>query len=163
MTKEEARRFLATDPNEPLSLRTIDNYISRGKLKVVDHVKGKRGRVAVLDDESVQSLKDEMRSMVSVIPRKREGESVQLARPRENALESLQMLTALPDYLSRIAGALEAREAPELLTPEEVADRLKLKTATVLRLVREGKLTAVRVGRLYRFRPADIRAFIEGL
>jgi excisionase family DNA binding protein len=67
------------------------------------------------------------------------------------------------DYLSRIASALENREGPELLTPEEVAERLKLKTRTVLRLVREGKLSAVRIGRLYRFRPADLRSFIEGL
>ena len=39
----------------------------------------------------------------------------------------------------------------ELITANDVADRLRVTPQTVRRLAREGKLPAVRVGRTYRF------------
>jgi excisionase family DNA binding protein len=49
-----------------------------------------------------------------------------------------------------------------LLTPDEVLDYLHLNLKTVYRLIKAGKLPAVRVGRQWRFRKADIDAYLAG-
>ena len=49
----------------------------------------------------------------------------------------------------------------ELLTVAEVAGVLRVSTMTVYRLIRTGELAAVRVGRNYRVRSADLQNFIE--
>jgi excisionase family DNA binding protein len=164
MTKEESAAYL------DMSVRTLQRLTAAGLFHPV--TTGAKG-VAVYDRAELDSwkeLSDDERKRLRAEAQSQPPAALVTTRnfvttrhPAENALESLQILTPLPDYLSRIASALENREAPELLTPEEVAERLKLKTRTVLRLVREGKLSAVRIGRLYRFRPADLRSFIEGL
>jgi len=48
-----------------------------------------------------------------------------------------------------------------LLTREQVARELGVSPRTVARLVERGELTYVRIGRLARFRPADLAAFVE--
>lgn len=48
-----------------------------------------------------------------------------------------------------------------LLTASEVADRLRVSTMTVYRLIRRGELAAVRVGRNYRVRAADLEAYLD--
>jgi excisionase family DNA binding protein len=45
---------------------------------------------------------------------------------------------------------MEARADRDVLTPEQVADYLQLRTETVYRYIRDGKLPAVRLGRSYR-------------
>jgi excisionase family DNA binding protein len=47
-----------------------------------------------------------------------------------------------------------------LLTTEEVLDRLQLNIRTVYRLIKAGKLPAVRVGRQWRFRSRDVEAWV---
>jgi len=49
----------------------------------------------------------------------------------------------------------------QLLTAAEVADHLRVSTMTVYRLVRRGELPAVRVGRNYRVRAADLAAYLD--
>lgn len=49
----------------------------------------------------------------------------------------------------------------ELLTAAEVASRLRVSTMTVYRLIRSGELPAVRVGRNYRVRAADLGDYLE--
>jgi excisionase family DNA binding protein len=48
-----------------------------------------------------------------------------------------------------------------LLTTEELLDYLNLNLKTVYRLVKAGKLPAVRVGRQWRFRKRDIDAWLQ--
>lgn len=47
-----------------------------------------------------------------------------------------------------------------LLTPEEVAEILRLDLRTVRRHLRDGVLVGIKVGRVWRVRPADLDAFI---
>jgi excisionase family DNA binding protein len=47
-----------------------------------------------------------------------------------------------------------------LLTTEEVLDYLQVNLRTIYRLIKAGKLPAVRVGRLWRFRKKDIDAWL---
>lgn len=47
-----------------------------------------------------------------------------------------------------------------LLTPKEVAERLAVSETTVHRLVARGELPAIRVGRQWRFAPADVESYL---
>jgi excisionase family DNA binding protein len=47
------------------------------------------------------------------------------------------------------------------LTTEEVLDHLQVNLRTVYRLIKAGKIPAVRVGRQWRFRKGDIDAWLE--
>ena len=49
----------------------------------------------------------------------------------------------------------------QLLTAGEVADLLRVSTMTVYRLIRGGDLTAVRVGRSYRVKQADLDDYLQ--
>lgn len=49
----------------------------------------------------------------------------------------------------------------QLLTLQQVADRLQVSMSTVRRLVDAGKLKAVRIGRNLRVRPEDLSKYIE--
>jgi len=49
--------------------------------------------------------------------------------------------------------------AEPLYTVQQVAERLKLHPKTVLRLIHEGRLKGVRIGKSYRIQDSDLRAF----
>ena len=48
-----------------------------------------------------------------------------------------------------------------LLTIEQVAERLQVSTQTVRRLIKDGKLKAVRVGIQIRVREEDLQRFLS--
>lgn len=50
----------------------------------------------------------------------------------------------------------------ELLMVREVADMLRVSSMTVYRLIRTGELPAVRVGRNYRVRRAELVTYLDG-
>jgi excisionase family DNA binding protein len=50
---------------------------------------------------------------------------------------------------------------PRLLEVHEVAYALRVSQETVRRLIRTGKLTAVRIGSQWRVDPRDLQAFID--
>jgi len=52
------------------------------------------------------------------------------------------------------------KELPRFLKTEEVLDCLKVTPRTVYRLIRTGDLPAVRVGRQWRFRRADLEKWL---
>ncbi len=56
---------------------------------------------------------------------------------------------------------LSASQGLSLMTSEQVADTLAVSTTTIRRWERSGVLPAVRIGRLLRFRAADVEAFID--
>jgi len=49
-----------------------------------------------------------------------------------------------------------------LLTPAEVAEILRISLRSVRRLIKDGKLPIVRIGRLVRIRPEALARFIDG-
>jgi excisionase family DNA binding protein len=53
-------------------------------------------------------------------------------------------------------------EAGRLLTAQDVADRWQVPTTQVYRLIREGRLPAVAIGRYRRCRLEAIEAFEQG-
>lgn len=50
---------------------------------------------------------------------------------------------------------------PDLMTVAQVAAYLQLNKLTVHRYIREGRLTASKIGKAYRVRKADVDAFLE--
>ena len=50
-------------------------------------------------------------------------------------------------------------EAARLLTPEQLADRWSIAKATIYTHTRAGKIPAVRIGRLYRYRLEAIEEY----
>ena len=52
-------------------------------------------------------------------------------------------------------------ETVTLLTPEEVADRLKVSIFTVRRWIHQGELPAYRIGRSWRISTGDLSKWLE--
>jgi excisionase family DNA binding protein len=50
---------------------------------------------------------------------------------------------------------------PRLLTPNEVAEQLRVSTMTVYRLIKSGELPAARISSSYRLRAEDVDAYLE--
>ncbi len=55
----------------------------------------------------------------------------------------------------------ESQEMEAFLTTEEVLSYLKITPRTIYRLIRTGELPAVRIGRQWRFRRADLDRWLE--
>jgi len=51
-------------------------------------------------------------------------------------------------------------ELPEILTPQQVSKYLQVNLETVYRLVKDGRIPAFRVGRVWRFHRIDIERYI---
>jgi excisionase family DNA binding protein len=49
----------------------------------------------------------------------------------------------------------------QLMTPEQVAEYLQVDRATVYRYIREGKLSAFRIGRRYRISPDSVELLLR--
>lgn len=49
----------------------------------------------------------------------------------------------------------------ELYTPQQTADKLQVSLKSIRKWLAEGKLTGVKVGRLWRIRESDIQQFLE--
>ena len=48
-----------------------------------------------------------------------------------------------------------------MLTPNEVAELLRVSTMTVYRLIKAGDLRAARIGKSYRLSEADVDAYLQ--
>ncbi len=49
----------------------------------------------------------------------------------------------------------------QLLSPEEVAKRLAISPKTVREYLREGRIKAMKVGRLWRVRESDLQQYLK--
>jgi excisionase family DNA binding protein len=61
----------------------------------------------------------------------------------------------------RSSEARQASRAGQVLTADQVAEYLQLNRLTVYRYIRQGKIPAARVGKLYRVLRADVDQFLE--
>ncbi len=50
----------------------------------------------------------------------------------------------------------------ELLTPQEVAQKLKIDMSTVYRWIREGRLKAVKIGHFWRISESELNRLLKG-
>jgi excisionase family DNA binding protein len=57
---------------------------------------------------------------------------------------------------------VEPVHTTRLLRIEDVADRLAVSRSMAWKLVAQGDIRSIRIGRAVRIRPADLDAFVEG-
>ena len=50
---------------------------------------------------------------------------------------------------------------PRLLTPNEVAEQLRVSSMTVYRLIKAGDLPAARIGKSFRIREEDVDSYLQ--
>ena len=50
---------------------------------------------------------------------------------------------------------------PRLLTPNEVAEQLRVSSMTVYRLIKAGDLRAARIGKSFRIREDDVDSYLQ--
>ncbi|MCB0973176.1 MAG: helix-turn-helix domain-containing protein [Actinobacteria bacterium] len=55
----------------------------------------------------------------------------------------------------------QSLSSSRFLTVSEVADLMRVSSMTVYRLIKSNELAAVRVGRSFRVREADVNAYLE--
>jgi excisionase family DNA binding protein len=69
--------------------------------------------------------------------------------------------------MAKVINQPHSQEAPrretegQLLTPEEVAERLRVSRPTVYAWLKMGRLQGLRAGKVWRIRPADLDAFLQ--
>jgi excisionase family DNA binding protein len=69
--------------------------------------------------------------------------------------------------MAKVIDQPQTPEAPrretegQLLTPEEVAERLRVSRPTVYAWLKMGRLQGLRAGKVWRIRPADLEAFLQ--
>jgi excisionase family DNA binding protein len=56
-------------------------------------------------------------------------------------------------FAERLRPYLDGNDRAELLTPAEAAERLRLHPKTVVRMARDGRLPAIKIGTGWRFHP----------
>lgn len=91
-----------------------------------------------------------------------------LARVRYEAIQTAAVAVAIVEYIDRgcppaIASRPVARDtAPRpLLRVEQVAERLRISRSAAWRLVHDGRLPSLRIGRSVRIRPDDLDRYIN--
>jgi len=55
----------------------------------------------------------------------------------------------------------QKEEFPELITPEQVADILKIKLSTVYKYLNEGKIPDIRIGSLWRIDKKELLILLK--
>ena len=70
-------------------------------------------------------------------------------------------VATLRNMSQHVAPVYPAAPLEPLLTVDETAEFLRVDRSTVYRLENEGELRSVRVGTRRRFRPEDLRAYLE--
>jgi len=55
----------------------------------------------------------------------------------------------------------QKEEFPELITPEQVADILKIKLSTVYKYLNEGKIPGIRIGSLWRIDKKELLILLK--
>lgn len=79
----------------------------------------------------------------------------QLLKNKKGITKSLQECSGTTDVLKFDGKTLH------LLTPEQVSELFNLKVRQVLELARQGRIPAIKVGRLWRFPEDSLKAWIE--
>jgi excisionase family DNA binding protein len=157
LTKKEAADYLAC------SVRSIEAYTVKGELTPA-RAKGMRGDINLYDESELDRIKTKREQVVYV---QRPPESITSSptalQNTTSAVTSFASNDAVKSLLiDVIREAFSAATAPQqlrhktFLTVEEAAVMTSLKPRTLLRLIREKKLKAKKIGNSWRIAPLDL-------
>jgi len=158
ITKEEAAAILGKTP------RAVERYAADNRLSVT-YAKGKTRDVPMYDRAEVEALAEELShprtaARPSVVSPVNHGQSLITTRD-DNGDTALSQLAPLA-LIERFTLALESSHAPKvLLTLQEAAELTGLSVNHLRKGIHEGVLDGRRVGRGFKVRPSDARAYAE--
>ncbi len=141
-----------------ISTRLVERYAGVGRLGVVKYVKGKTGRVADFDAESVQRLKEELREPTTKIATNSRAASGLVAP--EDRERFFAMVEALTSANRAQTLTLESRL---FLTLKEAAQVSGLPRAMIKRAIDGGELKAVKTGSGWRVKSEDLSEYARRL
>lgn len=156
-TKQEAAEYLG------VSTRAVENYAAKGRLSVT-YTKGKRGQIALFDDEELQKLKDELTQ--PIYPQR--GTVVSSEQPRTQAIVPFAPSAPLVpqdgfkpmlDAYRRFVPVAEKL----MLTLAEAQALTNLSRDYLLKAIHEKKLKAQLIGRGWKIKREHLEDFIKKL
>ena len=158
MNKAEACQFLK------VSERSLARYAVQGKIGVT-YQKGKRGNVALYDDEDLKLLKEELSQPILTRPA-----IERLPSHDSMALAPVSGIGSVPDLLSLIAERLKPNDKPQV----GIENKLTLSLAVAAALsglsqnflassIHSNKLKAAKRGRGWNVKREDLDKFIKKL
>ena len=159
ITKQEAADYLG------VTLRSIEGYAAKGKL-TAGKAKGKRGDIAVFDEDELAKLKAEREQVVYV------------GRPEQQALQmrssSADVAAVVEQLANAIANLQTARSSNVDVSLTDLAVKHLLKVSEAQRLtglsentlreaIKTGTLKAKKIGRAFRIKSDDLASYIKKL
>jgi excisionase family DNA binding protein len=154
-TKQEAADYLG------VSIRTIESYAAQNKLSV-SYARGKRGQVAMFDDEELDRLKAELSEPIYPQRPAVAGSSEKLTIRPDAALGTIDTL-ALVERLSELFQSRIRLTEKLTLSLEEAAELSGLSQYRLRVDTRQGKLKSIGGGKGYRIKRVDLDAYIDSL
>lgn len=161
MNKKEAAEFLG------VSERAIERYTASGKLHPV-YVKGRTGQAPDFDRSELEKIKEQMEQPAKL---KRIGKGDK-SDNADSPTGALQRRASNP--LLQLLGLVEAAGITDksaavsitdklMLTLDQAGELSELPRAMLKRDIDAGKLKAIKTGRGYRIKRADLDAYIRKL
>jgi excisionase family DNA binding protein len=158
MNKSDAANFLGKTE------RAIERYVKDGRLSA-RYVAGKTRSVADFDEAELERLKHELDNPSDVRPAIVSPTPTNIEQPRQSTNQALQRAGNIPDGAMLVSMLMEAANAPHapsmLLGVKDAAEFSGLSSSRIMKAIHDGKLDGRKVGRGFKLRPEDVRAFVR--
>jgi excisionase family DNA binding protein len=158
MNKKEAAEHLG------VSTRLVEQYASQGRLGEVKYVRGKTGKQAEYDEQSVERLKAELESPdYSLVPAAQSHASGLLAgQDRERLIVAIEALAQSREQTRAGLIGLSASEKI-MLTLADASALSSLSQGHLTADIHSGKLKAKKIGRGWKIKRSDLDAYVKKL
>jgi excisionase family DNA binding protein len=163
MNKKEVAEYLG------VSTRLVEKYASESRLGEVVYVRGRTGKQAEYNRESVENLKVELETPSTAITAQRSPDARLFAAQLIEALERheqtrIEAIRGLLEESGDKPRSASIRASEKLLLNINDCRLLTGLSRRVLRqAIEDGKLKARIIGRAYRIKRADLDEFISNL
>jgi excisionase family DNA binding protein len=160
MNKKEAAERLG------VSTRLVERYAGEGRLGEVKYVRGKTGRQADYDEQSVEKLKAELDApaFALTLAQSHEQTRAELVAPqdRERLINALEAIASHEQTRSHLVAAASIGEKI-MLTLHDAAALTSLSTNHLRGALRAGKLKGKIIGRGWKIKRTDLDVYVKRL
>jgi excisionase family DNA binding protein len=154
LTKDEACQRLNCKP------RTLELYTQQGKLSV-HYGKGQRGKIALYDENEVEALAREIEQGNAYA--QRPALALEKVANPANQIASIEPMIKLVEMLAKPRTDIAEFNLKLTLSLDEACQLSGLPRSMLRRAIDEKKLKAIRTGRGFRVRRADLESYIKKL
>jgi excisionase family DNA binding protein len=154
----------ATAARLSITKRQVETYASQGRLGEVTYIRGRTGRQAVFDEAEVERLKLELESPdrpMGMMPRSDAGAASGLVAPadRERFIAALEALATQRRGVG--FGAYISEKI--ILTLKDAVALTSLSEDTLYAAIKDGRLSAKKIGKGWKIKRSDLNAFAAKL